>query len=95
MLWEQALTNMVELKGTHWFEGVFKQLLPEWRNQGLTEDGHKILNTRVIGGKDRNGNIVEMPDMLKRLGLQHITTRIMQASMPDCFMNTLNDSTVR
>lgn len=63
--WEQALTCMVELKGTHRFRNceMMKRAMPDAREHGLSDGDRKLLNTRVIGGKDRNGDIVEMPDI--------------------------------
>jgi len=64
LLWEQALNCMVELKGTHRFKGVMKEMTCEWRENGLTEAHRIILNSRVVGGKDLHGNMVQTPDPL-------------------------------
>ena len=57
ILWEQSLTAMVELKGTHRFQcEAMKGLMLELREKGLSEEMRKLVNTRVIDGIN-----VEMP----------------------------------
>ena len=48
--WEQALTSMVELKGTHRFSGcpVLKHLMPALRDNGLTEAIRAKLNKECL-----------------------------------------------
>jgi len=50
--WEQALTHMVELKGTHRYAQCpeLSRILPEMRENGLGEQARSILNKRVING---------------------------------------------
>ena len=62
LYWEQALNCMVELKTPHRFRNckVLKKLMPELHTEGLSEENRKILNSRVIDGK----NIV-MPAIAK------------------------------
>ena len=60
LYFEQALTNMVELKGTHRYKDCedMKTIMPEVR-EGRFSDAHRaILNSRVI-----NGNSVKMPNL--------------------------------
>ena len=48
--WEQALTHMVELKGTHRYAKcpTMREIMPKMRENGLSEEARKILNSRVI-----------------------------------------------
>ena len=57
--WEQALTWMVELKGTHRYSKcpVMQDILPRMRNGELTSQDRKVLNSRVIDGIN-----VRLPD---------------------------------
>lgn len=50
IFWEQALTTMVELQGTHRFNdcNVMKDIMPRLRVEGLSDDIRKILNERVM-----------------------------------------------
>ena len=52
--WEQALNCMVELKGTHHFNSCadMKKIMPNMQNGVLSAKDRKILNSRVINGKD-------------------------------------------
>jgi len=66
ILWEQALNCMVELKGTHRFTGIVKEITCRWREKGLSPEHLKILNSRAIGATDDEGKVeVETPDPLK------------------------------
>lgn len=49
MYWEQALTSMIELKGTHRFQNcpILKKILPQLRDTGLSEEARNELNRRV------------------------------------------------
>jgi hypothetical protein len=60
--WEQSLNCMVELKGTHRFNNCddMKRIMPSIRDGVLSSDDRKILNSRVINGKD-----VKKPNPLK------------------------------
>ena len=60
--WEQALNCMVELKGTHRFNGCddMKTIMPNMRDGALSAEERKILNSRVI-----NGNGVKKPNALE------------------------------
>ena len=60
--WEQALTCMVELQGTHRYSKCheMKNIMPKVRQRGLTDAQRSILNSRVIDGEN-----VKMPDLLK------------------------------
>ena len=60
--WEQALNCMVELKGTHRFENCpdMKRIMPNLRNGVLSEEDRKILNSRVINGRE-----IKKPDPMK------------------------------
>ena len=51
--WEQALNCMVELEGTHRYKDcpVLKRIMPQIRNEGMSEEIREILNGRVIDGK--------------------------------------------
>ena len=51
--WEQSLTAMVELKGTHRYSGceTLTRIMPELRNHGMTEEMRAIFNSRVIDDK--------------------------------------------
>ena len=62
IFWEQALTCMVELKGTHRFNACedMKTIMPKMRDGVLSEEDRKILNTRVI-----NGNKIKRPNPLE------------------------------
>ena len=59
--WEQALNCMVELKGTHRFNNCphMRRIMPNLRNGVLSEEDRKILNSRVINGRD-----IKKPDPL-------------------------------
>ena len=59
--WEQALTCMVELKGTHRYKDcpIMQEIMPAWRENGLSEKHRKLLNTRVISST----NELQMPDL--------------------------------
>jgi hypothetical protein len=61
LLWEQALTDMVELEGTHRYRNcpTMSDILPNMRNHGLSDENRNILNKRVIDGKG-----VKMPTEL-------------------------------
>ena len=50
VFWEQSLTHMVELQGTHRFNEceVLREIMPELRNQGLSEEARAKLNERVV-----------------------------------------------
>jgi hypothetical protein len=50
--WEQALTCLVELKGTHRYKNCpeMQRIMPEMRNNGLSDADRKILNSRVVDG---------------------------------------------
>ena len=52
--WEQALTCMVELKGTHRFNDCphMKTIMPNMRDGVLSQKDRDILNSHVINGKD-------------------------------------------
>jgi hypothetical protein len=52
--WEQALTCMVELKGTHRCNGCpdMKTIMPNMRDCVLSAKDGEILNSRVINGKE-------------------------------------------
>jgi hypothetical protein len=52
--WEQALNCMVELKGTHRFKDCedMKRIMTNIRDGVLSSEDRKILNSRVINGKD-------------------------------------------
>jgi hypothetical protein len=54
IFWEQALTCMVELKGTHRFNDCpdMKTIMPNMRDGVLSAKDREILNSRVINGKD-------------------------------------------
>jgi hypothetical protein len=56
--WEQSLNCLVELEGTHRYKDcpVLQRIMPKIRNEGLSEEDRKILNSRVI-----NGDSVKMP----------------------------------
>jgi hypothetical protein len=58
MFWEQSLSCLVELEGTHRYKDcpVLQRIMPKIRNEGLSEEDRKILNSRVI-----NGDSVKMP----------------------------------
>jgi hypothetical protein len=60
--WEQSLTCMVELKGTHRFNDCkdMKTIMPNMRDGVLSEEDRRILNSRVI-----NGNEVKKPNPLE------------------------------
>ena len=60
--WEQALNCMVELKGTHRFNQCpeMRRIMPNLRNGVLSEEDRKILNSRVINGRE-----VKKPDPLE------------------------------
>ena len=67
--WEQALTNMVELKGTHRYHNCnhMQRIMPELRNTGtLTETDWKLLNSRVVNGRD-----VKLPNLQKARFASH------------------------
>jgi hypothetical protein len=53
ILWQQSLTAMVELKGTHRYKNCAKmaRIMPGIRENGLSESDMKILNTRVVDGR--------------------------------------------
>ena len=75
IFWEQALTCMVELMGTHRYKDcpILKRLMPAWRANGLSEQDRKLLNSRVISA--RNG--VQMPDMASaRYATYHNKNRV-------------------
>ena len=57
--WEQALNSMVELKGTHRYSDCekMKSIMPRVREEGLSAEDRKTLNSRVIDGKK-----ITMPD---------------------------------
>jgi hypothetical protein len=59
--WEQALNCMVELEGTHRFNSCphMRRIMPNLRNGVLSEEDRKILNSRVINGRD-----IKKPDPL-------------------------------
>jgi hypothetical protein len=50
--WEQALTAMVELKGTHRYSkcGTLTKIMPGLRDIGMTEETRKLFNSRVVDG---------------------------------------------
>jgi hypothetical protein len=50
--WEQALNCLVELKGTHRYKNCpeMQRIMPEMRNNGLSDADRKILNSRVVDG---------------------------------------------
>ena len=52
--WEQALNCMVELKGTHRFNDCedMRTIMPNMRDGVLSADDRKMLNSRVINGKE-------------------------------------------
>lgn len=54
IFWEQSLNCMVELKGTHRFNSCedMKRIMPNIRDGVLSSEDRKILNSRVINGKD-------------------------------------------
>ena len=60
-LWEGELNCLVELHGTWRFKDCpeMMHIMPTWRNEGLSEEDRKILNSRVIDGVK-----VKMPDVL-------------------------------
>ena len=60
--WEQALTCMVELEGTHRYKDCenMKTIMPTMRDNGLSDAARNILNSRVI-----DGTRVKMPDLKK------------------------------
>ena len=62
VLWEQALNCMVELQGTHRFRNCenMTRIMPNMRDGVLSAEDRKILNSRVINGKD-----VKKPNPLK------------------------------
>jgi hypothetical protein len=60
MLWEQALTCMVELRGSHRYKHcpVMTEVMPRTRDHGLSEVDRQTLNSRVIDGVN-----VKMPEL--------------------------------
>jgi hypothetical protein len=50
--WGQALNCLVELKGTHRYKDCpqMAEIMPNMRNNGLSDEHRKILNSRVIDG---------------------------------------------
>ena len=52
IFWEQSLTHMVELKGTHRYNrcSIMQQIMPKVRENGLSNEDREILNSRVIDG---------------------------------------------
>ena len=60
ILWEQALTAMVELKGTHRYLNCpeMQRIMPGIRENGLSELDRNILNSRVV-----DGNRLKMPPL--------------------------------
>ena len=50
LYFEQALTSVVELKGTHRFNNceVLRDIMPRLREEGLSDDIRQILNERVM-----------------------------------------------
>ena len=62
MYWEQALTHLVELKGTHRFSNcaLYSGIMPRLREGEFTEHVRNVLNSRVI-----NGENVCYPDIQK------------------------------
>ena len=73
--WEQALTCMEELKGTHRCKDcpIMQEIMTEWRENGLTEEHRKRLNSRVINSK----NNVKMPDLAAmRFATYHNKNRV-------------------
>ena len=48
--WEQTLTHMVELKGKHRYSKCpqLMKIMPEMRDNGLSDEAREILNSRVI-----------------------------------------------
>ena len=52
--WEQTLTHMVELKGLHRFSQCpqYQEIMPRLRDGQLTNNARKVLNSRVIDGKN-------------------------------------------
>ena len=52
--WEQTLTCMVELKGSHRFNDCadMKTIMPNMRDGVLSAEEWKILNSRVINGNE-------------------------------------------
>lgn len=50
MYWEQALTHMVELKGTHRYSNCpeMQHIMPKLRDHGMSEGAKNIFNSRVI-----------------------------------------------
>ena len=64
VFWEQALTCMVELKGAHRYKDpIMNRVMPDMRANGLAETDRNILNSRVVGTRDRYGNILRMPNI--------------------------------
>ncbi len=81
--WEQAINCMIELKGVHRFRECekMKDIMPAMHSQGLSEEHRRLLNSRVIGGKDINGNIVKMPNIAStRFATYHNKNRCSQNS---------------
>jgi hypothetical protein len=52
--WKQALTCMVELKGTHHFNGCdnMKTIMPNMQDEVLSTEEWNILNSRFINGEE-------------------------------------------
>lgn len=50
--WEQALTSMVELEGTHRYSQceIMTSIMPPLRNGGITEEIRNMFNSRVVDG---------------------------------------------
>jgi AAA domain len=50
--WEQALTSMVELKGTHRYSKCedLKNIMPGLRERGMSPEARKLFNSRVVDG---------------------------------------------
>ena len=71
--WEQALTSMVELKGTHRYSKCeqLKMIMPRLRNQGMWKEAFDIFNSRVVDGKN-----VKLPNIAEtKFATYHNTNR--------------------
>jgi hypothetical protein len=65
--WEQALTGMVELKGTHLFNDctdMLKRIMPNMQDGVLSAEERKILNSHVINGNKVKNQICKKQNML-------------------------------
>ncbi len=100
--WEQSLNCLVELEGTHRYKDcpVLQRIMPKLRNEGLSKEDRKILNSRVI-----NGNSVKMPkpeetrfatfNNANRFGINNdVFSSYLENYHADCTKDNIPESTI-